>query len=225
MPIFLNNPKHKRREKMARSKRGVPAWVKAKGFSTWKSYMASIRKQKGGEQMAKRKKKKGVSKRSHKKRSFSSNPPSHRRHKRRYRPNPPVSMKGFIPMLMEGVIDAGEIVAGKAAARLIPALFGFQRGTMMNMIGQGATAVAIGYLGHSFISRNAGKMLLAGGLASPVEDIIKTLNIPMISAALGEDVDLIASYPGDDYAEIGEDDELASYPMGEEEEDGVLANY
>lgn len=222
MPIYLTNPKPKgRKKKMAR--RTPP-----KGYGSWKSYMAHIRtfKTKGGEKtMAGKKhhKKKKAAKR------LRGNPPSpvQRRPKRRhFRSNPPVSMRGFVPMLMEGVVDAGEIVVGKAAVRLVPSLFGWTRGTMMNLIAQSATAVVLGYAGHSWISRNAGKMLLAGGLASPIEDMIKSANIPMLSAALGEEMDYLAAYPED----LSAYPDLSSYPVlsgaeSADEAEEILANY
>lgn len=220
MPIYLQNPgrEHKIKKKK-KSKKGVPSWVRKKGFASWGTYMAFIRKQKGGE--------KTMAKKAHHKKTHRSNPPSSKMHyfkKKGYHRNPPMSMRGFMPMLMEGAIDAGEVVVGKAAARLVPSLFGFGKGTMMNMTIQAITAIGMGYIGHSFVSRNAGKMLLAGGLASPLEDIIKAANVPLISAALGEETDLIAAYPGDmsDYPES----DLGLYPtMGEEDESNILVNY
>jgi hypothetical protein len=198
---YLDNPKKK---KHGKGKKRLPASIRRRGYSTWREWMAHIRKKKGGENtMAKKKhhKKKGH----HKKHKTNPITNFHRGGKRHYRRNPPISMRGFVPMLLNGVTDAAEIIIGKAVTRTLPALIGLPHGSPLNLLGQAVTAIGAGYLGHSFISANAGKMILAGGLAAPLEDLIKGANIPLLSPALGEEIEQISGY--------SEDEAMASYPM------------
>ena len=122
---------------------------------------------------------------------------------------------GFGVLLMNGVIDAGEVVVGKAVARIVPQSLGIPTAGPMGLLTQAVTAIVVGWLGNAFVSSNAGKMMLAGALAAPVEDIIKTLNIPFLGPALGEDVVQIGTYPQESlggYANGGDS-------MGEDEND------
>lgn len=215
---YLDNPK--RKKKHGKKRKGVPASIRRRGFSTWAAWMAHIRKKKGGvKTMAKKKHHK---KRHHKK--VRHNPImnlSRKTSHRRYRRNPAVSMRGFVPMLITGVTDALELIAGKAVTRTVPALIGLPHGSPMNLLGQAATAVAAGYLGHSFISPNAGKMILAGGLAAPLEDLIKGANIPILSPALGEEIESISGYA--EVEDMSSYPMIGAYPMGEMVEDEEAA--
>jgi hypothetical protein len=108
--------------------------------------------------------------------------------------------------LMSGVIDAGEVLGGKIIVRTVPGLVGLPTTDMLGLTVQALTAVLAGGVAHTFINTNAGKMVLAGGLAAPLETLLKGLNIPFISANLGEDVveiDGLTSYPQID-ARMGE---------------------
>lgn len=86
----------------------------------------------------------------------------------------------------DGVIDAAEVVAGKAIARTVPTLLKMPQQGAMGLAMQVVAALAAGWLGR-MISPNASKMMLAGGLAAPVESFIKTANIPILSTALADD--------------------------------------
>ncbi len=216
--LFLVNPKH-RKASRKRGKRKPP-----KGFSSWKAYMASIRPsrtkaKKGADTMAKKRSRKHRKTRKHRKSSrriFSFNPPkrrrSHRRksvsHRRKYRGNPRVSLTptGIVNASLNGVVDAAEIVVGKAVARTIPPLIGVPTAGLMGMLVQVLTAVVVGWAGNRFVSPNAGKMMLAGALVSPIEDLIKGAGIPYLSTALGEGV---VELPPDHYSAYPQ---LSAYP-------------
>jgi hypothetical protein len=88
---------------------------------------------------------------------------------------------------MGGVIDAGEVLVGKVVVRTVPGLIGFGSSDTIGLAIQALTAIVAGGVAHTFVNHNAGKMILAGGLAAPLETLIKSLNIPMISSALGEE--------------------------------------
>ena len=203
MKFLTNAPKKKARRK-ARFK---------KGSAAAKRYMASIRPHsKGGSTVAKRRRK-VTRKRVVRRRVAKINPPVRKRsrrrvigmartHRRRYRRNPP-GFGGVLRYLSPthlfgGVVDAGEVLAGKVVVRTIPGLVGLPTTDMLGLVVQSLTAVLAGGVAHSFVSPNAGKMVLAGGLAAPLESLLKGLNIPFISANLGEDVveiDGMQSYP------------------------------
>jgi hypothetical protein len=151
------------------------------------------------------------------------NPPHRRRRARRraYRRNPPrpFRLEKLPQLLMDGAIDGLQVVVGKAAARTIPTLINVPTAGPIGLAIQALSAVAAGFAG-SFLSPNAAKMFLAGGFAAPVESLIKGLNIPVLSAALGDEdlVELpmsaypmldagVAAYPDT----LGEEDEAALY--------------
>ena len=225
MKFLVNAPKRKRARK-ARFK---------KGSAAAKRYMASIRPTtKGGGTVAKRRKNKVVARkrartksgaiwgtggvRPYRRKPAHRNPPRRSPSSRRHRRNPP-GMSGLLfylrpANLMGGVMDAGEVLIGKVAVRTIPGLVGAPTDGNLGLIIQGLSAVLAGGLAHTFVNHNAGKMVLAGGLAAPLESLIKALNIPMISSALGEEtveIDGLDAYPQIPNA-------LSAYPqMGEDE--------
>jgi len=208
MKFLTNAPKKKARRK-ARFK---------KGSAAAKAYMKSIRpKSKGGVTVTKRRTKKRKAT-TRKRKSVRRNPPAvHVRHRRNPRRGFSFGYFSFTT-LTNGVIDAGEVVIGKAAARTIPTLVGLPTGDTMGLVVQALSALVVGWAGHSFISPNAGKMLLAGGLSAPMETFIKQLNIPFISAGLGEDVVEIEGMSG--YVQLPDQSGMSGYvQMGENEYD------
>lgn len=127
--------------------------------------------------------------------------------------------------LQQGAIDAGFIVAGKAASRIIAGFIPVGAGGMaINLAVQAAAALGAGYVGR-FISPNASRMMLAGGLAGVVETFVKGLNIPFISPALGDDYYTpgalaVGAYPQQISAYPG----VSAYPQlmaGDEEDEGL----
>jgi hypothetical protein len=102
--------------------------------------------------------------------------------------------RGLVNQLIGGVQDAGFIVGGKVASRIIAGFIPVTAGGMaVNLAVQAAAALAAGYAGK-FISPNASRMMLAGGLTGVIETFVKSLNIPMVSSALAGSDDL-AAYP------------------------------
>lgn len=185
----------------------------------WGRKMARLRK--GGTTVVKRKSPKNRTVK--KKSAYTQNPVGgvNRKVSRRrgFHRNPPKGLGGlmfyFSPTrLMGGVVDAGEVLVGKVVVRTLPGMVGLPTTDMMGMLSQAVTAVLAGGVAHSFVSANAGKMILAGGLSAPLESFVKGMNIPVVSAALGEDtVEVgtgVSSYP-----EIT--NQVGAYPqMGEE---------
>lgn len=206
MKFLTNTPKKKARRK-ARFK---------KGSAAAKRYMASIRPHpKGGVTVAKRRRKATTRKRTTKRR-VKRNPPMvnvrHRRKARRYRRNPGMKL-GFgyfsVRTLMNGAIDGAEVVVGKSLVRTLPGMVGLPTTDQTGLLIQALSAILVGWAGHTFISPNAGKMFLAGGLGAPMETLIKQLNIPFISAGLGEEVVEIEGMSA--YPQIA--NSLSAYPQ------------
>ncbi len=219
MLYLINDPAKGGKGGKAMAKRPVP-----KGFSSWRAYMAHIRgfrKTKGGGGKA-RKARKTYSRN-------PANPPATRAHKRRrYHRNP----VGSIPArLFNGVIDAGEVLIGKGAARVVPGLIGMDRESTTGLIAQAAVG-AIAGIGAHYVSPNAGKMVLAGGFSAPIESLIKKLNTDdkgaprstMIASAFGdEDLTMLSAFPAptvelgawpgthEAAAALGDDDDGASF--------------
>lgn len=209
MLTWFDNPPRKRGSKRKGKSRKRPP----KGYKSWSAWSRSMRaRKKGGSKMAKRRKSSrrklyGAAAKAHaraqrrggSKRRRRSAAPRRRRSWRRTsaavahragrqlryrRTNPP--LRGIVGQLQQGAIDAGWIVAGKAATRIIagfvPAVGG---GQAVQIAVQAAAALAAGYAGR-YISPNASRMVLAGGLSGVIESFVKQLNIPYVSAALGD---------------------------------------
>jgi hypothetical protein len=122
-----------------------------------------------------------------------------------------------VGQLMNGAVDATEVVLGKAVARAIPQLVGLPQSGAVGLAVQVGSALLAGYLARN-ISPNASKMVLAGGLAAPIESFVKGLNIPLISAALGdEDYYAVGAYP----MAPGVGNGVGAYPSLQGEEDDV----
>lgn len=165
------------------AKRPVP-----KGFASWRAYMAHIRgfrKRKGG---ASRKASRKTYRRND---PDPARPRARRAGRRRYQRNPVHSIPA---RLFAGVIDAAEVLVGKGAARVVPGMIGMDRESTTGLIAQAAVG-AIAGIGASYLSPNAGKMVLAGGFTAPLESLIKKLNTDdkgaprstVIASAFGDD--------------------------------------
>jgi len=197
--IFLDNPKHKKKTRAKvrsrRSKRAVPS-----GFKSWKAYMDHIRsfKKGGTHKMAKKRgKKKHRSNPKHRVKSYTrhkkgggvvhvkshmSNPT--RKKSRRHRRNPPRGIMrgfgGFPNLIFNGLIDGTEVLAGRYGAKTVPHMIGYNTG-IIGILVELASAVGVGWVGDRFISKNAGKMFLAGGFSAVAESLIVTFNVPILS--------------------------------------------
>lgn len=98
------------------------------------------------------------------------------------RRNPPKS--DLLDSLTAGVMGAGGVLVGKAAARSLPQLLTLPQAGNVGLAVQAATAVVVGWLADRFVGRDVGSMVLAGGLSAPMESLVIRLNIPWLSPAL-----------------------------------------
>lgn len=111
--------------------------------------------------------------------------------KRSYRMNPVGG--DVVGMLMGGTVAAGQVLVGKAAARSIPDLAGLPKEGNTGLAIQAAVAVGLGWVADQFLSPQAAREILAGGLTAPLETMIVAFNVPWFSQALspvtaGEDL-------------------------------------
>lgn len=112
---------------------------------------------------------------------------------RTYRRNPP--MGDIVRHATDGAIDAIEILGGKAIARTVPGLAGLSGN--LALAAQAAVAIIVGELSIRWLGKDAGEMLLAGGLSAPLEQVAVNLQIPYVSAALSAYPELVSmsAYP------------------------------
>lgn len=157
------------------------------------------RANKGGRRMAKRKTppryKSGPKKGQFKPRSARKRNPTTRKTKRRSsssssrrRSTPRRASRrrnpDLVQQLLGGVVDAAEIVAGKAATRVIPPLLKLPTTGNTGLAVQIAAAVALGYVADMAFGANVGRNVLAGALSAPLESVVVAANVPYVSAAL-----------------------------------------
>lgn len=209
---FLINPARRRRVTRARktsrrtsaSRKTVPAWVRAKGFTTWGGYMASIRPghKKRSVTVAKRRRRRVARKNPAAKRrrrtyrrnvptSFAANPRRRRRHS--YRRNPPISMnpRSIIKTVTNAGLNAVGVITGKATARIGRGKIGMVPGSPVGML----TEVAIGIAGGialKKVSARFAEMFVTGAMVSVLEPLAKGFLPATVGGALGDEDGLIS---------------------------------
>lgn len=203
---WFDNPPRKGRKGKSRSRRRPP-----KGYKSWSSWSRAMRaKKKGARKMARRSRKKlyGAAAAAHAKarrrggRKATRRRTTHRaasRPRRRYRrstaksasragrvlryrrPNPPI-----VNQLVDGLKDAGLVVVGDAGTNIVAGLIPFGAGSVpLDLAKKLVAALAVGYAGK-FISGNASKMFLIGGLSGIIRSAVKQYNVPVLAPALSD---------------------------------------
>ena len=133
-------------------------------------------------------------------------------------------MGGLLATGFQGIKDGAGVVIGKAATRTVAGLVPFGANTgIVGALKQVVVAVAVGYGAHKVMGKEFARMVVAGGIAAPIETLVKGLNIPILSPALAA---------GDEaYAAMGAYP-LAAYPaalpaggMSDGMGDGMGADY
>lgn len=201
--------KTSRRRTTARRK-GVPAWVKAKGYSSWGAYMASIRPNRKGGKVATRKRRRRrasaarpVARRRRRRVVARSSP---RRRRRSYARNP-IGLRNITGMMKSGAVAAVGVLAGKAGARVGRSAMKISGGTPIGYAAEIAVGIAGGILLEKFVGRAFATNFLVGAFVSVGEQLAKNANIPVVSTALGDagegDLNL-----------IGDTDDLSRYLSG-----------
>jgi hypothetical protein len=108
-------------------------------------------------------------------------------------------VSGVVPMLIQGVKDAGVVTAGKATANIVGRLIPMPiQGTVGRVLSATIGAAAVGFAAQKFLGRDLARFAVAGALQAPIEGFVKAANVPYVSAALGDDV------LGDYYTGVGD---------------------
>jgi len=105
------------------------------------------------------------------------------RHGRRRR-NPDGLGTDLVGMLVDGALGAVEVIGGKVAVRALPGVVGLPTAGNTGLAIQAALAVALGWVTDMFAGPDVARMVLAGGLAAPMESMIAGANLPVISTAV-----------------------------------------
>lgn len=136
-----------------------------------------------------------------------------RRRRKSYRRNQPRQLRGIVRQLTDGAVGAFQILTGKALARAIPEMVGMPKEGPTGIAIQGAVAIFAGMMARQFFGAEAGKMVLAGALTAPVETLIVTANIPVISPALSA-YPMLSAYPEYDgaYGVLAPGAGMSAYP-------------
>lgn len=100
------------------------------------------------------------------------------------RRNPPRRQIDVVGSLMDGSVEAVQILIGKAAARSLPDLVGAPKQGNIGLAVQAATALVVGWGAGMFLSENAARAMMAGGLTAPIETLIVSYNVPWLGRAL-----------------------------------------
>lgn len=106
------------------------------------------------------------------------------RRRRSARRNPPKMFRGLVGTFTDGIVEAGQILVGKAAVRSIPDLANLPKQGNVGLAVQAGTALVIGYVADMFLSANAARAMTAGALTAPLETLIVSYRVPWLSTAL-----------------------------------------
>lgn len=110
------------------------------------------------------------------------------RARRRARRNPPrrglPAPRQIVRTLTDGMIGAGQVLVGKAFVRSVPDLAGLPKEGNVGLAVQAAVALVGGILADMFLSKDASRAILYGGLSAPAETVIVAYKVPWLSQAL-----------------------------------------
>ncbi len=104
------------------------------------------------------------------------------RKRRSYARNP--RRPNIVRTLTDGIVEAGQILIGKAAVRTLPDLAGLPKQGNMGIAVQAGAALVIGFVADMFLGRNAVRAITAGALTAPLETLIVAYKVPWLAGAL-----------------------------------------
>lgn len=130
-----------------------------------------------------RKRAKAKKKRNPPQKGVAKRAPAPRRAAPRSNPRGP-RMPDLAQMLMDGTMQAGQVLVGKAAARSAPDLMGFPKEGNVGLAIQVGIALAVGFVADMFVNPRTGAAILAGGLTAPLETFLVAQNVPWLGEAL-----------------------------------------
>lgn len=102
-----------------------------------------------------------------------------------YRANPPrPRARDIVGRIQSGLTDGLNVLLGEAAARAIPTLFRLPTAGAVGIGVQLATAVGIGMVAERLVSRDAARMMVAGGVSAGLQSLVIAYNVPFLAPAL-----------------------------------------
>lgn len=184
MTLWLVNPAKKARRKSKRRARKLSGAALAAH-----ARRAAKRATSTGGRMAKsRKRRRANPKRRHRGLFVArkANPGKRRRKARGlFRRNPGGAVGSLMGLGKQGLKDAAGVIVGKTATRIVSGLIPFGAATgIVGTLKQVLVAVGVGYGANRVMGREFARMVVAGGIAAPLETLLKGLNIPVLSPAL-----------------------------------------
>lgn len=133
--------------------------------------------------------------------------------RRSYRSNPPRA-RNIMGRIQGGLTDGLQVLLGEAAARMIPTLFRLPTTGPVGIGVQLASAVALGMVAERVVSKDAARMMVAGGVSAPLQSLVIQYNVPFLAPALQPGT--VAGYPqgGRLLGYPRQPSRLAGYPQG-----------
>lgn len=137
-------------------------------------------------------------------------------------------MRGLVPMATQGVVDAGVIVASKAATRAVTAFLKIDGQTTLGSVTEALAGLALGVVAEG-MRPGMGRIVVAGAFAGPAERVVRQAGIPYVTPLLGEDYPVELGYVGDPaylqgYSEGVELGDLGTYGPGSDQGLGLYSD-
>ena len=103
-----------------------------------------------------------------------------------YRTNPGL---GGIGRKLMGAAKKGAIVTlSRAAVNIVSRFLPLGQSVPMRVVAQVVATGAIGWAGEKFLGRETGELAMIGGFDALYTSLIRNMNVPIVGAALGDDV-------------------------------------
>jgi len=108
--------------------------------------------------------------------------PSRRSRRRSYRRNPGMGLPSTGFIMDAAYVTGGFFATRMAAGFVLPMIPGADTMPIMRIVGKGAVAWGLGFLGGKFLGQKAGQLLLLGGLVEVLSDAVRTYVAPFVPA-------------------------------------------
>ncbi len=134
-----------------------------------------------------------------------------------YRTNGLGNIGGGIVRKMTSAAKKGLVVTGgRAAVNIISRMLPLGQSVPMRAVAQVVATGAVGFFGEKFLGRENGELAMIGGFDALYTSLVRNFNVPVIGAALGDDV-IQGYYSGGDigaYYDTGRSTLPAGSPVG-----------
>jgi hypothetical protein len=134
-----------------------------------------------------------------------------------YRTNGLGNIGGGIVRKMTSAAKKGAVVTGgRAAVNIVSRMLPLGQTVPMRAVSQVVATGLIGFFGEKFLGREMGELAMIGGFDALYTSLVRNFNVPVIGAALGDDV-IQGYYSGGDigaYYDTGRSTLPAGAPVG-----------